>query len=303
MKKIISLLSIIVVLSSCEKDVTVNIPKKDPKLVINALLPKDSVITVSIGKSRGVLEPTPPVSSNLDLYIVKNATAVVYENGTVLDTLVFDINMYRYVSPHQKTVKGGNTYSIKVTAPGFAQAEASTDVPSQSVIAEATRRPQARTNSDGNTEDEISLKLNDPAEANFYLIQIFGAYGAPLFCVSTTDKDIEPIGENADPFSTENCYDGNSLLMKDANFNGKQKQVLFYVNSFDMQAVIDPNGQVHKPGIIVSRITEAYFKFVKSYNVYYNSSDNPFAEPSNVYTNVKNGYGVFAVYTQAEKDL
>jgi hypothetical protein len=87
------------------------------------------------------------------------------------------------------------------------------------------------------------------------------------------------------------------------NFNGKQKQVRFYVNSYDMQVIIDPSGQVHKPVIRVSRITEAYFKFVKSYNVYYNSSDNPFAEPSNVYTNVKNGYGVFATFTEAQKDL
>ena len=127
--------------------------------------------------------------------------------------------------------------------------------------------------------------------------------GAPVYCVSTTDKDIEPIGDNADPFSTENCYDGNCLIMKDANFNGRQKQVRFYINSYELQDVTGPGGQVYKPYIKVSRITEAQFKFVKSYNVYYNSSDNPFAEPSNVYTNVKNGYGIFSAYTVAGKEL
>ncbi|WP_410963591.1 DUF4249 family protein, partial [Salmonella sp. SAL4455] len=58
-----------------------------------------------------------------------------------------------------------------------------------------------------------------------------------------------------------------------------------------------------KAYVNVLRITEDYFKFVKSYSVYYNSSDNPFAEPSNVYTNVKNGYGIFALLTEAKRDL
>ena len=49
MKKLISFFSILVILSSCEKDVNVNIPKKDPKLVINSVLGKDSVLTAYIG--------------------------------------------------------------------------------------------------------------------------------------------------------------------------------------------------------------------------------------------------------------
>ena len=307
MKKLFSLLSIVVILSSCEKDIHVNLPKKDPKLVINAILAKDSIVTVGIGKSKSVLDPV-NTSSQLENYVVKNATAVIYENGVVLDTLVYDAVQYRYVSPHQVTVKSGNTYSIQVTAPGFTMAEGSTTVPSQSNIAEVIRTKNARTDSDGNPEDEINLKLNDPAETNFYLVQIFQATyafqgGYPVYCVSTTDKDIEPIGENADPFSTDNCYDGNSLLMKDVNFNGRLKQVRFYVNSYELQDITGPGGQVYKPYIKVSRITEAQFKYVKSYNVYYNSSDNPFAEPSNVYTNVKNGYGVFAAFTEAHQGL
>ena len=139
MKKLISLLSIIVVLSSCEKDVHVDIPKKDPKLVINAFLAKDSIVSISIGKSRSVLDPVNPGGSQQENYIVKNATAVIYENGVVLDTLVYDNAQFRYLSPNQKTVKAGNTYSIKAIAPGFSLAEASTIVPSQSSIAEVTR--------------------------------------------------------------------------------------------------------------------------------------------------------------------
>jgi hypothetical protein len=308
MKKLISFLSIIVVLSSCEKDVNIKLPQKDPKLVINGLLAVDSTVSVSIGRSRSVLDPVSTSGPYQEQYVVKNAIAVVYENTSILDTLVYDNMQYRYVSPNHKTVKAGNTYSIIVNAPGYKQAEASTIVPSQSVIDDVVRVKNARTNSDGNPEDEITLKLNDPAEANFYLIQFYHADysfsgGYPVYCVSTTDKDIEAIGDNADPFSTENCYDGNSLLMKDVNFNGRLKLTRFYINSYELQEITGPGGQVSKPYVKVSRITEDYFKFVKSYNVYSSSYDNPFAEPANVYTNVKNGYGVFSVLTEAGKQL
>jgi len=313
MKKLFSLLSIIVIFSSCEKDVHVDIPKKDPKLVINAILATDSVIRVTIGKTRGVLDPfintTGGPIASIEKYIVNNISAYVYENGVMLDSLVDDGSHYQFVSFHQKTIKSGNTYTIKASAPGFMQAEATTSVPSQSTITDVTRIKNARTDPDGNPEDEITVKLDDPLETNFYLLQFFsGGYGYSGFgysgyCVSTTDKDIEPLGADADPFSTNSCYDGSKLMMKDVNFNGRQKQVRFYINSYLLQDVVQPNGQVVKPNLTVMRITEDYFKFVKSYDVYYNSSDNPFAEPSNVYTNVKNGYGIFTAFTEAGREL
>ena len=216
---------------------------------------------------------------------------------------------YKYISTKNRVVNQGFTYTIKVNAPGFAEAEASTAVPSQSEVAEILRFKEARTTSGGEKQDEIQIKLNDPAaENNFYLIQFFGVPystgpGYEVYCVSTTDKDIEAIGDNADPFSTDNCYDGGNLLMKDVNFNGKQKQLRFYIDSYELNEHMGPGGVMQKTYVKVLRITEDHFKFVKSYHVYYNSVDNPFAEPSNVFSNVKNGYGSFSAYTEYQSDL
>jgi hypothetical protein len=158
--------------------------------------------------------------------------------------------------------------------------------------------------------DEITLKFDDPGgEKNYYLVQVYSAgysgyEGQTVWCVSTTDKDIEAIGENADPLSTDNCFDGGSLLLRDDNFNGTQKQLRFYVNSYYMQEHDDiSSNRTWRPYVKVLRITEDYFKYVKSYNVYYNSSDNPFAEPVNVYSNIRNGYGTFSAYTVAVDTL
>ena len=170
------------------------------------------------------------------------------------------------------------------------------------------RIKNVRTNSYNEQQDEITIKINDPVETNFYLVKFFHAPYGPgqeytIYCTSTADKDIEPIGDNADPLSTDNCFDAGNLLMRDVNFNGREKLLRFYVNSLDLMENSGSNGTIYRPFIKVYRITEEYFKFVKSYNVYYNASDNPFAEPANVFTNVKNGFGTFSAFTMAVDTL
>jgi hypothetical protein len=309
MKKIFSIVFLMIVLASCEKTVTVEIPQRNPRLVINAWMEKGAVIEAMIGKSRNVLQPLDQTGSWNESYVVKNAVPVVYENNIAIDTLVYQSSTFKYISVRNKIVRDGYHYTIRVSAPGFTAAESSTVVPSQSVIAGVSRVRNARSTSNSGTQDEVTIKLDDPAgESNFYLLQFFPANyasgtGYPIYCVSTTDKDLEAIGDNADPFSTENCFDGGSLLMKDVNFNGRQKTLRFYINSYDLNDIILPGGGTARPYVRVHRITEDYFKYVKSYNVYYNASDNPFAEPSNVFSNVKNGYGIFSAYTVASDTL
>jgi hypothetical protein len=294
----------LVVFSSCEKSVTIDVPQKPSSLVINAILKKDQAIRVVIGKSRYILE----AGQGIDTYVVKNAVPVIFENNLPIDTLVYEAARYTYISPKNKTIRGGYTYTIKITAPGFSAAEATTIVPSQSEAPEVTRVKDARVTSDGVHKDEIVVKFNDPAEKNFYLLQFFQAPFQPgdeytVYCASTTDKDLELVGDNADPLSTDNCYDADNLILRDDNFNGQVKQLRFYIESNILQDRMGSGGQTTKPYVKLSRITEEQFKFIKSFSVYNMTVDNPFAEPVNVFTNVKNGYGIFASYTSATKDL
>jgi len=295
---------VLIIFSSCEKTVTIDIPAKAQSLVINAILKKDQAIVVTVGKSRHILEP----GQGINAYIVKNAVPVIFENDIPIDTLVFQSSSFTYTSPRNKTIRAGYSYTIKVNAPGFNEVEARTIVPSQSEAPEVTRVRDARVTADGVHMDEIIVKLNDPAEKNFYRLQFFQAPFTPgdefpIYCVSTTDKDLELIGDNADPLSTDNCYDGDNLILRDNNFNGQVKQLRFYVESNFLSDRSGPGGQPNKPYLKLSRITEEQFKFIKSFNVYNMAVDNPFAEPANVFSNVKNGYGIFAAYTSATKDL
>lgn len=309
MKKLyIPFLALVSFLPGCEKPITVDVPRKESKLVVNGIMQKGEVLSLGIGKSRYILAPS-NYMNRMDSFVVKNAVPVIYENGIAVDTLVYVPADYVYRSAANRQVRDGYSYSVKVTAPGFGTVESNTSMPSQSSLVQVSRIRDVRVNSYGDHMDEIILKFNDPAgERNFYLVQIFGStYGGPeghtVYCVGTNDKDIEPIGTN-DPTGSDDCIDGGSLLMKDDNFNGRTKQVSFYVNSNDLSEYSDPmNGRIYRPYVKLNRITEEYFKYVKSYNLYYNASDNPFAEPVNVFSNVRNGYGLFTTFTAAVDTL
>ncbi len=309
MKQILLIVSLWL-LAACEKPVKIDIPKKDPSLVINGLLVKDNLFAVRIGKSRGVLDPGNNQVSLAEQYTVKTAIPVIFENNIAIDTLVYQPANFMYKTIRNKRVRDGYNYTIRVNASGFKTAEANSGLPSQSIIAELRRVKNSRTNAYGEQQDEITIKLNDPAgEKNFYLVQVWSAAfggqpGNKIYCVSTSDKDLERIGDNADPLSADNCYDGGALLMRDNNFNGVQKQLKLFVGSSELTDYID-NGthKTYRPYIKVFRITEDEFKFIKSNNAYNNAGDNPFAEPVNIYSNVKNGYGIFALSTMAVDTL
>lgn len=311
MKRIIVLLIVVPVMHwACEKPVTIKIPQKPAKLVINAWMGKDSTIALHVGKSRYSLAPLDVPGSLLESYTVKNAVPVIYEDGVAIDTLVYDAAAYNYKSLRNKKIRQGHAYMVKVNAQGFTEAVAETLVPSQSEMAGLERVKNARTNSSGDTEDEITIKLNDPAgERNFYLIQIFGAAddwndGRVIGCVKTTDKDMETLTADTDPMEPDNCYDSDNLLMKDVNFDGGRKVLKLYVASYALEEYSSPStGLVRRPFVKVHRITEDHFKFIKSVNIYSSTDGNPFAEPINVFSNVRNGYGIFSAYTKVVDTL
>lgn len=308
MKRIVLYTLIVILATACEKTVKVDIPKKDPKLVINGLLEKGETVALHIGKSRGVLDPDNFTTTLIEQYTVTNAVVALVENGVSVDTLVYSASDYSYRSPRNRAARDGAVYMIKATAPGFKMAEATSEVPSQSVIAGLVWNKNVRTNSAGFSMDEITIKWNDPAgEKNFYLVQVhraspYSSYTA-IGCMSSADKDLE-LSAETDPLDPDNCYDGGRLLMRDQNFNGNLKQLKLLTESSQLVNYTDPsNGRLHRPYVKVFRITEDQFRFMKSMDAYDAATENPFAEPTNVFTNVKNGYGIFSISTVAVDTL
>src|SRR5687768_16947856 len=84
MKKILGW-SAVLVLLSCEKNITVKTPEQPVRLVVNSITGINTPFTAVVGKTAGILDLTTPES-----YLVNHATVLLYENNVVKDTLTFN---------------------------------------------------------------------------------------------------------------------------------------------------------------------------------------------------------------------
>ena len=117
----IPLLLISLCLGSCEKYVTdFDFEKKEARLVINALLNPDSIVTVHISTSKTLNPPRPS-------YYLTEAEVMVYENGKLLGTMLHD-SMGYYLLPDVRP-QAGATYRIEASAEDYATAYGETRIP------------------------------------------------------------------------------------------------------------------------------------------------------------------------------
>ncbi len=289
----------IVMLTACEKEIKVKVPEYQSKLVINSNTEVGDSFRVTIGKSMGILK----YKAGQDLQI-KDATVLLYEGNKLADTMRYDIFAGVYTS--KILAKQGVSYSISAKVGNGQEATANTKVPSYVPIQSVQRIAKARLDIDGVQQDELRIKFTDPpGQGDYYVLSIIkpmdtlDEYGY-TGCINTVDASVESIYN--EEIDQNTCLDGGVIFIRDALFNGTTKELRLFVQS----AYIEPyiiDGQTVNAIVVLRHVTEDYFRFKKSYKFASANAGNPFSEPTNVYTNVKNGYGVFSVMSYDEKEV
>lgn len=291
-------------ISSCEKDVIIDVPAQSPKLVLESNTPLGQRFTAYVTNSVDVLAP---VNSNP----LATAFVTLYQDNVLRDTLVYSSSSGLYAAKNNtRPVVGGN-YTIKATATGFLPVEATHKAPAPVPILSVNYRPKFRTDALGEELDEIRFSFQDPpGTADYYLVRInvpgFAVADTVnyfyLYCMRTVDPDVES-GLNQVGNSYDQCID-QDFVMKDVRFDGRVKEVTLQVSNADMFSFRHPTTNVlYKPVIELQAITSDYYRYFKSQKLYERSQSNPFAEPVSVYTNIKQGYGIFAAYGTAYKTI
>jgi len=296
-KNIIVITALLLLVSSCETDIEIDIPPQEPKLVTESLQGQNAYPEARIVHTRGVTDPLPPYGSP-DPYVVQNARVLLYENDVLKDSLKYKPTEQKYRAA-VATIQAGKTYKLVFSAPNFPTAEALSFTPLFVPLNSLVFTPNARVDADGNSQDEVKINFTDNGSTeDYYLVRILNAYGDYLYCVTTKDKDVERLVYE-DPFYPEDCLLSNRLLLSDQNFNGATKTLIFYTESGMLDPQTGQGGGVTRATVALLHINKDYFKYLRSLNTYENVQDNPFAEPVNLYSNVKNGYGFFTTYAMA----
>lgn len=293
-KYLVPVIAGVMCFSSCQKNVQLTLPTQPSRLVLEAEVTTGSNIYAGLSKTMDILNYKPW----MNLFIT-NATVTLQDNGQTIDTLHFDSNWMAYMSG--VVAQEGHSYTLSFTAPGF-PASTATAIAQSPVNFDWQVNESAGKNADGRMMDELVISFTDPAgpSPDHYRIQLSkGAKDDYISsCIEGSDPGLEPLGNDAVATS---CLKGKGIYLNDQRFDGQKKDLHLFIEHGDLQPVTD--SVVHYTVIRLEHLSGDYYDFLYTKAFLEQNNGNPFAEPTNVHTNVKNGYGIFSVSGKVEKEI
>ncbi len=276
MKKLIYILfSSIVLITSCESDAEVDIPFEPVKLVLSTFINPDADTNyIYLSKSDPVFDQNSVFSDELFI----NDGIVKISDGTQEVSLRYDnvMNAY-YFRKNELDIDFNKNYNISASAINQTLNVSVKTIDSNSVnISNVTIDSTTRTDAFGETilTYKIRFNFNDPvSEENYYRISIIPTY----ISFDGTFTEYE--------YLSNDIY--SDILMTDAGKNGSSILINHEYSSY-IGGFSDFNFAAFK--IYITKIDADSYKYFRSLQNY--TGDDPFSEPSLIYTNVPNGLGL-----------
>lgn len=287
--KIVQIISIIflgISLASCEKEVKFDLNNTEKSVVLNALLKSDSTIAARVTFLKGLNQYT-----NLE-----PATAIVklYENDVFIEDLnPATINGFKYYISKKK-LSLSHKYKITVEVDGYPMIEGSDWIPEYATVNNGTLFITPTTNEGDQYNLHFDLTDN-PNTNNYYRVRVLSTYtgwgpGGPGDTTYIRPQYFS--FKNADMGETD--IDGYTLSYEEYYFNddvfksNATKNIQLKFSSYNGNGTTDTSTYV----LEVTSLTEASYNYFKTKSdAKYNNND-PFTEPSIVYSNIKNGLGI-----------
>lgn len=278
MKKIfIPSLFTILIFTSCEKEINIDLPAAEQKIVVDGGIFVGEPAEVTLTWSAGYFDPVD--SASLANYVIQNAVVTV-SDGTNTDTLHITLDMNKPIPIVWKGLnvigQVGRTYVLTVVADGKT-VTSSTTIPTPVPLDSVWFKPEI----DGDSLGFAWAHLTDPAgTGNGYRwftkrLNVDPAFLAP-FGSTFDDKFIE--GTSFD-FAYNRPAPPNSTAPDD-NDNRRG----YFVTG---------------DTIVVEfcSIGTAEVDFFRTYEVEVSNNGNPFASPGVIQSNVNGGLGIFCGYS------
>lgn len=294
MKSVLRGLPLLFVLSACEQVIKPDLPEHTPRLVLQAFFTSDSTWAAFVGRSAGILESMPYGEMS-----VADAEVDLLKEGRVIDRLEFFQRERVYVW-EKGVLQVGESYSLRVSAPGFSTIEATDTIPRLVPTAIVSYLTHTSDRSESRIKGDMSIKLeiqDPPGETNYYQIRMFFFSSSNRYEGSFSTKDPSIMADNSTDFlvEEEGSFSGRAPFFKGTLFDGQTHQI---------ELSSDYNAPEHSRFYVqVLYISETYYEYLRSSRLHDSAQDNPFAEPISVYGNVENGYGIFAGYSSQTFEL
>ncbi len=288
-------LILIILVSGCETTEKIDdFPLRPSKLVVNCYFNPDSTWKVQVSKSLSVLD-------NADLKLIDNATVLLYEENSLIDSITNPDDDGWYRSPI--SLPGpGKQYTIEVSSPDHKEKTyASDELPVPVPIADTkffivdSFFSESPFHSYGHISGNLKIAFKDPGEINnFYQLKAY-AYDS-IFNYTNAEPEFLYVTKRSltlsskDPvLKSEGSYYGH-FLFDDQLFNNKE--ISLNIDLKDYNPV--RNKKVYIELTSLSRAGYLYQKTIEEYEL---ARNDPFAEPVMIHSNIQNGFGIFAGYS------
>ncbi len=298
-KPILVLGLIALLFPACEKTEQIDdFPIVTPGLVLNNIFQAEDSLKFKISRSLSVLD-------NAELSNVPDAKLSVFEDGVLVDQ-IDSANQYG-IFESKIVPEQGKSYRAKVDHPKYKSIETSLEkLPlGPGSVEIASFRITDSISGYGWEEQsfidikaKVDLRLKDSGEeSSYYAVRAFVVdsvnyetgenFGDHEFVTDLvyTLKSSDPALEEID--ASMNDYGTDILFFNDDVFNGKEYDFKFSLQAYNFQ----PTAYLK---IELYTMSETAYKYYKSARIYYDSNGDPFSEPVRPFTNIKNGYGIFA---------
>ena len=312
MKKILYLSALILTLVSCNKTLDFDDDGYANQIVVNSTISNNSYFVSYISKSRSILtrnQSATPVEGSMELF----------EDGKLIRQFPTQLGAF---SATDITTKAGKTYRMVITAEGK-KLEAETMIPNKVELLSVDTASVKENNNLRNII--INLRIKDPEGDDYYRIiymretisYVQDNEGVRKYYKSYNQSGIvsdDPVFKSVYNNFGDEVIDGPGneySIFPDDYFNGKEFSVKFRTNpeynnfyypgyggsyGYGASKLIYERNEIQIQKL--SKDLYNYLKYLKLYNFYH---DNPFAEPVPVYSNVKNGIGIFAGFNNEVK--
>jgi hypothetical protein len=245
------------------------------RLVVNALINDQDQIEIQVSK-------TIALGSSASVEFLNNAQVVVRDESGKSYPFVFNVGTDKYYYPAGLVAQAGKYYSVSVSVNGLDEVFSELVMPSKATTAKAVWKDSTDLDSSGYPTGTLTIKLLDRGdEPNYYRVGLY--YYDP---VTAYWNMLKPVTTDAAIDNEAIKSEKGTWVFSDRTFNGQNKSIAF----------ITPFGYASgspKYLVVTESLSEPYFKYFESIENYKKPS-GAFAELTPIYSNIRNGVGIWA---------
>ncbi len=298
-------LVLLISLFSCEKDIEIEVEEGVNKMVLNAWLEEGEIPELKIYNSVFIFDQKKSG-------VIGDASVNLFSKGNLVGELVYDGDKKLYTNRDVLIAENTN-YEVVVEQSKYGTVSSSVDMPRDLSSEEVELKYVnflTEENQYQNYAGEVQVSIKDPAgERNYYLIRVksleenWNAYDDAdtvytyhyWNSFNTNDNQIQLIYQPGG---------GDLMLLSDEIFNGGTYS--FALSSYNdlrkyeyAQDSTSYTKRYHQ--IQLYLVNEAFYRYYVSLEN--NRYPDVFTEPTQVYSNIENGYGIIGASTKHLKDI